>query len=104
MPVLQILLASLDGRRLCCFSEGACRFLVSFLRILVRLGCEFHRLFGILVSRTVIFLAVMRGSNAVGVRGEVVVLGGSLVPVVSALPAMISSIASVAHERLLNEI
>lgn len=32
-----------------------------------------------LVSSLVIFLAVMHGSNAVGVRGEIVELSGSLV-------------------------
>jgi hypothetical protein len=31
-------------------------------------------------------------------------LGGSLVPVISAYPAMVASVASVAHESLLYEI
>jgi hypothetical protein len=56
------------------------------------------------MSGLVIFLAVMRRSDTVGVRGEIVQLGGSLIPVVSAHPAMVASIASVAHESLLHEI
>jgi hypothetical protein len=56
------------------------------------------------VSGLVIFMAVMRRSDTVGVRGEIVKLGGSLVPVVSAQPAMVASISSVAHESLLYEI
>jgi hypothetical protein len=47
------------------------------------------------VSGLVIFMAVMRRSDTVGVRGKIVELGGPLVPVVSASPA------SVAHELLL---
>jgi predicted fused transcriptional regulator/phosphomethylpyrimidine kinase len=56
------------------------------------------------VSGLVIFLAVMRRSDTVGVRGKIVELGGSEVPVVSAEPGVVSSIASVAHEPLLYEI
>jgi hypothetical protein len=51
-----------------------------------------------LVPGLVIFLAVMRSSDTVGVRGKVVELGSSLVPIVSASPA------SVAHQSLLYEI
>jgi hypothetical protein len=36
------------------------------------------------VSGLVIFLPVMRRGDTVGVRGKIVELGGSLVPVVSA--------------------
>jgi hypothetical protein len=49
-------------------------------------------------SSLVIFLTVMCRSDTVGVRGKIVELGGSLVPVVSALPA------SIAHESLLHKI
>ena len=74
---------------------------MSFLCVLVSLGRVFHRLFRKLVSGLVIFLAVMRRSDTVSVRGKIVELGGSEVPVVSALPAMVASVASVAHESLL---
>jgi hypothetical protein len=50
-----------------------------------------------LVSSLVISLAVMGRSDAVGVRGKIVELGGSLVPIASALPAL------VAHVTLLYE-
>jgi len=43
----------------------------------------------------VIFLAVMRRCDTVGVRGKIVELSGSFVPVVSASPAV------VAHNSLL---
>jgi hypothetical protein len=49
----------------------------------------------------VIFLAVMRCSDAVGVRGTIVELGGSLVPVVPPAPV---SAPSVEHGSLLYEI
>jgi hypothetical protein len=55
-------------------------------------------LFRKFVSGLVIFLAVMRRSDTVGVRGKIVELSGSLVPVVSASPA------SVVHVSLLCEI
>ena len=77
------------------------RFLVSFLRVLVSLGGVFHRMFGKFVSGLVISLGVMHRSDAVSVRGKVMELGGSLVPVVAAFPAMASSITSIAHESLL---
>ena len=50
------------------------------------------------MSGLVIFLAVMRRSDTVGVRGKIVEFGSSLVPVVSASPAL------VAHESLLYEV
>jgi hypothetical protein len=50
-----------------------------------------------LVPGLVIFFAVMRCRDTVGVRCKIVELGGSLVPVV------LSSPASVAHESLLCE-
>jgi hypothetical protein len=56
------------------------------------------------VSGLVIFLAVTRRSDAVGVRGEIVELCRSIVPVVPAQPAMIASVASVAHKSLLHEL
>ena len=46
-------------------------------------------------------MAVTHGGDTVGVRGKIVKLGGSLVPIVSAQPAMV---ASVAHNSLLHEI
>ena len=51
-----------------------------------------------------ILLAVTHCGDAVGVRGKIVELGGSLVPIVSAWPAVIASIAAVAHGSLLYEI
>jgi hypothetical protein len=56
------------------------------------------------VPGLVIFLAMMRRGDAVRVRGEIMKLGGSAVPVVSAQPSVIASIASVTHELLLYEI
>jgi hypothetical protein len=58
-------------------------------------------MFGKFVSGLVISLTVMHRCDAVSVRGKVMELGGSLVPVVSAFPAMASSITSIAHESLL---
>ncbi|MGH9681076.1 MAG: hypothetical protein ACRD4Y_14105 [Candidatus Acidiferrales bacterium] len=46
----------------------------------------------------VIFLILMRRSDTVGVRGKIVELGGSLVPVVSASPASFEDAYSFAHE------
>src|SRR4029077_2670143 len=46
-------------------------------------------------------LNLMRHSDTVSVRGEIVKLDGSLVPVVSAYPAMVPSVG---HESLLYEI
>ncbi len=51
-----------------------------------------------------IFVAVTRCSDTVSVRGKIVELGSSLVPIVSAYPFVIPSIASVAHGSLLYEI
>ena len=77
---------------------------MSFLCVLVSLGRVFHRPFRKFVSGLVIFLSVTRCGDAVGVRGKIMELGGSLVPVVSAKPAMVAPVASVAHESLLFEI
>ena len=69
------------GSRLAgCFGyAGGCGgFLMSFLRKPERFGRIFHRLFGEFVTRQVIFLAVMRRGNTVGVRGEIVKFRGSL--------------------------
>ena len=74
---------------------------MSFLRVLVSLGRVFHRLPRKLVCSPVIFLAVMHCGGTVGMCGKIVEFGGSLVPIVSALPAMIAPVASVAHESLL---
>jgi hypothetical protein len=43
----------------------------------------------------------MRGGDAVSVRGKIVKFSGSLVPVVFSSPAMVASVASVAHKSLL---
>jgi hypothetical protein len=59
-------------------------------------------MFGKFVPRLVISLAVMHLGDPVSVRGKVMKLRGSLVPVVSAFPAVISSITSVAHKSLLH--
>ena len=74
---------------------------MGILRELISLGRVFQSLLGMLVSGLVIFLAVMCRRYTMGVRRKIVKLGGSLVPVASALPAMIASIASIAHELLL---
>lgn len=71
------------------------------MRILIRLGGIFHRVFGKFVAGFVVSLAMMRGSDAVRVRGQVMELGGSLVPVVAAYPAMTAAVASIAHKLLL---
>ena len=47
---------------------------------------------------------VMRRSDAMGVRGEIVVLSGSFLPVVSAYSAMVATVASVADGLLLCKI
>lgn len=59
---------------------------------------------GKFVPRLVIFLAVMCRGDAVRMRGEIMKLCGSAVPVVSAQPSVIASIASVTHKLLLYEI
>jgi hypothetical protein len=56
------------------------------------------------VPGLVIFLAVMSRGDAVRVRGKIMKLGGSAMPVVSAHSSVIASIASVTHEMLLYEI
>jgi hypothetical protein len=71
---------------------------VSFPRVLVSLGGIFHRVPGKLVSSLVVSLFVMLRGDAMGVRGKIVELGGSLVPVVPALPP---SGVCFAHELLL---
>ena len=48
-----------------------------------------------LVPGLVIFFAVMSCGDTVSMRGKIMELGGSLVPIISSLPA------SVAHESLL---
>ena len=53
------------------------------------------------MSGLVILFAVMRCSDTVGMRRKIVELGGSLMPVVSAYPAMIASVATIAHKLLL---
>jgi hypothetical protein len=93
--------AGFGGRRFIGSAQGVCRFLVSFPRVLVSLGGVFHRVPGKLVSGLVIFLFVMLGGDAVGVRGKIVKLGGSLVPVVSAAP---SSGGCFSHASLLYRI
>ena len=55
--------------------------LKSFLGSLIGLGRMFHGLLGVFVSGLVIFLTVMRGGNTVSVRGQLVHLGGSLMPI-----------------------
>jgi hypothetical protein len=60
---------------------GAFRFAVGVLRKLVSLDGVFHGLTGILMSRLVIFFAVMRRGNSVRVRGQIMVLRRSLVRV-----------------------
>jgi hypothetical protein len=77
---------------------------VGFSRVLVGLGGVFHRVPGQFVSSLVISLAVMRSGDAVSVRGEVMELGGPLVPVISAFPAMTPSITPIAHESFLQKI
>lgn len=77
---------------------------MSLLRVLVSLGRIFHRLPRQLVRGPMIFLAVVRCGDAVSMRSKIVELGGSLVPVVSALPVVIASVTSVAHESLLHGI
>ena len=52
---------------------------MSFLRILESFPGVLDRLFGMCVSSLVLFLAMVNGGSAVGVRGEFVKLGGSLV-------------------------
>ena len=52
---------------------------MSFLRQLVSLGGVFHGLPGMLVPSHVVFFVVVRCSDAVCVRGEIVKLRGSLV-------------------------
>ena len=56
------------------------------------------------MPRLVIFLAVMCRGDAVRMRGEIMKLCGSAVPVVSAQPSVIASVASVTHELLLYKI
>jgi hypothetical protein len=56
------------------------------------------------VPGLVILVSVTRRSDAVSVRSKIVELGSSLVPIVSAFPAMVATIASVAHKQLLQEI
>jgi hypothetical protein len=82
-------------------ARGYSGFLMGFLRILVSLGGEFHGLPGKLVPGLMFVLIVMRRSDAVSVRGEIMIFGGSLMPVVSAFSAVVSTIASVAHKSLL---
>ncbi len=53
-----------------------------FLRLLVGLGRMFHRLFGVLVSGLMIFLAVMHRGYAMSVRGKLVKLSSPLVPII----------------------
>jgi len=55
---------------------------MGFLRPLESFIGIFQRLFGMLVSGLVIFFAVVRGGSTVGVCGEFVVFGSSLVRVV----------------------
>jgi hypothetical protein len=43
----------------------------------------------------------MRRSDTVGVRGKIMELGGSLVPVASAYPGVVTPVTSVAHASLL---
>jgi hypothetical protein len=54
---------------------------MGFLRPLESFIGMFQRLFGMLVSGLVIFFSVMRGGSTVGVCGEFVVFGSSLVRV-----------------------
>ncbi len=54
---------------------------MGFVRPLESFIGMFQRLFGMLVSRLVIFVSVMRGGSTVGVCGEFVVFGSSLVRV-----------------------
>jgi hypothetical protein len=60
---------------------------MSFPRVLVSLGRIFHCVPGKLVSGLVIFLFVMLRGDTVRVRGKIVKLGGSMVPVIPAPPA-----------------
>jgi hypothetical protein len=53
-----------------------------FLGLLEGLGRVFHRLLGVLVSGLMIFLAVMRRGYAMGVRGKLVKLSGSLMRII----------------------
>jgi len=55
---------------------------MGFLRPLESFIGMFQRLFGMLVSGLVIFFSVVRGGSTVGVCGEFVVFGSSLVRVV----------------------
>jgi hypothetical protein len=52
---------------------------MGLLRGLERFGRVFERLPGMLLACDVIFLAVMRGGDAMGVRGQFVKFSGSLV-------------------------
>jgi hypothetical protein len=90
-----------DARDVACFAGGDSRFSMSLLRVLVSLGRVFHRLPRKLACGPVILLAVAHCSDTVGMRSKIVELGSSLVPIVSALPAIAASVASVAHRSLL---
>jgi hypothetical protein len=84
---LRFLLAPLGGfhaRRFCVPAGKTFRRLMGLLRELESLGCIFQRLSRVLVPGLVVFLAVMRGSDAVSVRGKVMELRRSLVPVIAA--------------------
>jgi hypothetical protein len=45
-----------------------------------------------------ILVAVTRRGDTMGVCSQIVELGSSLVPIVSALPAMVATIASITHK------
>jgi len=74
---------------------------MSILRVLVGFGGKFHGLPGKLMRGQMFFLIVMSRSHAVGVRRQIVELSSSLVPIVSAYPATVAAIASIAHGLLL---
>ncbi len=76
MPVL--LNRASDSVPLLFLTGGFFGFLMSFLREPKRVRRVFQRLPGMLATCLVIFLAVMHGGRAVGVRGHFVKLGSSL--------------------------
>jgi hypothetical protein len=65
-----------------CFLAGGFGLPKGFLRKLVSLSGVFHRQPGLLVRGQVVFLAMMRGRNAVCMRREFVEFRGSLVRII----------------------